>query len=582
MTTRRALIGVILPAALLAWGCVDLGNLASEDQAGAEGCPAGQQRLDGRCVEAPPSQPPNSDGQCAEGLQDNDKNALCEASCTSAKLGCTLHSRCDDSTGKASCVCAMGYVREAEVDRLTECVWRGGPRDPGFQNSPAAWEVGGGTLDPTAASAVDPGRVRFSGAAVCSGAGFARQAFPMPAFAEAEPFALDIQGAQTLSDEETGGIAFSIGGAYVGGAAFSGGKVHTCLGDRAYGGNVDLRINAASTGCDATSVLDIDRVTVGPSPECPVPGRVVNGDFEGTGGWVVSGMGAEVATGVGTGAGRGGHLSTTNLCQEPSIAGSMSAPSIGLPRPALAFSYKGTIGKKMLVSAGVGSTLGEVTGNATFQAARLCVPEWAKGVVTPLRFLLDDVGGLCADPNVRDFTFDDLSFVSDPSCPVAANVVDGSFESSTAEASPWILAHDTQYSTDASIVRRSPEDAHSGSAYLSLYTSQVCHFGRAQQTITVPLPAGAAGPAVKLWYRLPKKVTASFTVTAGKAASAALAVAATWTQKIVCLRPVDAGQPVGFGITASGGSGTCANTFSGETLDVDDIEVTTDPSCPAK
>jgi hypothetical protein len=572
VTTRRVLF--TLTIAVLAGGCVDLETLAGGEDDFSAKCPIGQQELDGRCVEAPAPQPATPDGACAEGLQDNDKDALCEASCASAKLGCAPHSKCVDASGKASCVCALGYEHEGEA-----CVWRGGPRDPGFQNKPTSWEVGGGAIDPAAMSPIDPGRVRFTGAGVCSGAGFVRQAFPMPAFADAEPFALEIQGQQTLEYDEIGGISFLLGGALGGqGELADTGKLHACLGDRAYGRDVDLRIRATSVACGPTSLLDLDRVAIVPDATCPAPGRVINGDFEATGGWAVSGTGAEVATGVGTAGGRGGHLSTTNLCQSPSLLGSWSPPSTGLARPALSFTYKGNVDGKMTVTAGPSATLGEVVGTATFQAARLCVPEWAKGVVHPLRFNLVDPGGLCADPNARDFVFDDLAFVSEPSCPEASYVADGSFESSTATVLPWVLEHSTQYSTSARIVRNAAASAHGGSQYLSLSSGQVCHYGRATQTITVPPASGAAGPAVKLWYRLPAATKAVFTMTPG----GLFATSASWVQKIVCLDSKDAGRPVQLRINASGGSGTCATTFSTEDIDVDDIEVTTDASCPAK
>lgn len=550
--------------------CVGLDDLAGNAGNDLPTCPANQQILDGRCVDAPPPKPVEPNGECAAGLQDNDKDLLCEASCSSAKLGCKGHSRCDDAKGKASCVCATGYVREAE-----SCVWRGGPRDPGFQNSPVAWAVTDANIEPAASAMVDPGRARFSNKAICSSTGVVKQSFPMPAFADAEPFALTVQGQQG-GDMDPGAIAVFFGNAYGGDGRFTNEqKTRICLGESAYGGDVELRIRSQAGVCSATSTLDLDRATIDPAPDCPAPGRVVNGDFEGTGGWIASGAGAEVATAVGTSGGRGGRISTTNLCQSPSLTGAMSAPSSSLTNVALSFSYKGTKGKQMHVEGGLGSTLGVVTGTATFQEAKLCVPQWAKGAVANLRFRLLDPGGLCADPNVRDFVFDDLKFVSDPKCAAQPYVVDGGFENVTNEVASWLLDHDTLYSTDAEVVHAA-DQAHGGEAYVRLATSQPCHYGRAKQTITVPEPVGAAGPAVKLWYRLPVKTKATFETTPG----GALEVSATWKQKVICLDPTSAGRPLAFTVEADGGGGTCADYYASEHLDLDDVEATTEASCP--
>lgn len=570
------LFGASMLYASLACACVDLGNLAgAEDSPVPDACPSGQQKIDGKCIVAPAPQPATADGKCAEGLQDNDKDKLCEASCASAKLDCQ-RSRCDDSGGKATCVCSVGYVREKDT-----CVWHGGPRDPGFSGSPAAWEIGGGgKLEGAAKAPVDVGRAHFAGADACTN-GFARQVFAMPAFADSEPFALTIAGQQSGGFDDPLGMSFFVTGGFGGEASFTTTpKLRVCLGDRAYGRNVDLRVRSQLADADATSTVDFDRVSIEPAPDCPVPGRVVNGDFEGTGGWTASGAGSEVATAVGTAGGRAGHLSTTNLCQTRSLVGLMSAPFTSIARPALAFTYKGTIDKKMNIDAGPAASLGEVTGTATFQSAHLCVPEWAKGVVHTVRFSLTDPGGLCADPNVRDFVFDDLSFVSDPSCPEAAHVIDGGFEKSNDVVSAWILEHDTLYSTRADLVRNDDYYGapHGGAAYVSLASGQACHYGRAKQTITVPQPSATAGPAVKLWYRAPTKDKASFSTSPG----VELAASTTWKQQIVCLDPKQAGRPLPFEIKADGGAGTCATTFSSERLDVDDVEVTTDPSCPAK
>ncbi|MBN2495033.1 MAG: hypothetical protein JXR96_10615 [Deltaproteobacteria bacterium] len=46
---------------------------------------------------------------CAAGYQDHDGDGICAADCSTAGLGCSGHSHCDDSSGEAECVCDTGY-----------------------------------------------------------------------------------------------------------------------------------------------------------------------------------------------------------------------------------------------------------------------------------------------------------------------------------------------------------------------------------------------------------------------------------------------------------------------------------------
>ncbi len=502
--------------------------------------------------------------ECADGLQDNDKDGTCSPTCEKAGLTCATHARCDDGTGTAQCACAPGYELTSNA-----CAWRGGPKAAG-------WKLEGGATS-------GPGVARFAGEPACSGAAGIVQEFPMPRAADAEPFALEITATATSDEPITLGVY--VNGVFIARPTMSenGTKTKVCLGDRAYGGDVELALRPRSDGaCSANARLDIAEVAIVPDASCPVAGTFPNGDFESTGNWIPStiagnaGSTAEVATNVGTGGGRAGRLATTNVCQEPHLDATMSAPSVAMERVALAFTYKGTNAEAMTLSSGrlssSASTFGEVSANATFQSAKLCMPEWAKGVIVPVTFTLEDFGGACAEPNLREFVFDDVAFVSEPSCPKEAFVLDGGFEGSTT-VSPWILRHPTPYSTVAEI--RRDGGARTGAGYLELGSGQACQDATARQTITVPQPRGNEGPAVKLWYRLPTVAKAAFSTTPG----GGLTATAAWSKKTICLDPKRAGEPLVFTIEASGGSGTCATTFSVERLEVDDVEVTTDAGC---
>src|SRR5690606_14499075 len=93
-----------------------------------------------------------------------------------------------------------------------------------------------------------------------------------------------------------------------------------CLGERAYGAEIDFA--ALPTTC-ASSLrsLQIDHPSIAPAPDCPAPGKIPNGDFEGAGGWTATGEGAEVSAGVGSASSRGGRLHHANRCDAPRLRG---------------------------------------------------------------------------------------------------------------------------------------------------------------------------------------------------------------------------------------------------------------------
>jgi hypothetical protein len=554
---KRSILATLL-ATSLAVGCVSLDNLAG----GPDDITA-PARDDGG-VDAPDDAP---------------AGAICGG------VACGPHSKCDDTTG--ACACVTGYAREGAM-----CVWHGGPLDPGFTGDPAgAWQMeNGAVLDAGAEGGLEPGTAVLGAQAACDSKATIRQSFKMPTLAEGEPYALDVS-------LRSGGFGFplpSLGGTISRGyltlpdLSFGGSRafVHAsvCLGERAYGDGVELAFHPIDPygGCFGPPMpdteIDLDHAGIitaasVPQAECPAPGTVPNGDFEGTGVWTVSGN-AEVMAGAGSMGSRAGHVWTTTFCQGPTLTGTMSPPFLSMAKPSLTFSFKGTNGQQMRVTSG-GYLLGVVNGTATFEAGHFCVPDWAKGMVNKLAFGLSDPGGTCANPNVRDFVFDDVGFATDATCPTDAYVRDPGFED-TGVSSPWLFAHSTQYTTNATIL--SGTGAHTGSAYLMLSVGQVCASATARQTISLPPPSGSAGPAIKLWYRLPTVSKASFSVSP---AGGALTASTTWTQKIICMPPSSIG-PVELYISGNGGGGTCANTYGTETLYVDDVEATTDPSCPAQ
>jgi hypothetical protein len=93
---------------------------------------------------------------------------------------------------------------------------------------------------------------------------------------------------------------------------------------------------------------------------------------------------------------------------------------------------------------------------------------------------------------------------------------------------------------------------------------------------------GTAGPALKFWYKTSAITNAGLSVTmSAPSAVVALPAATDWTQARACLQPNLAGRPdvLTFGVAGSGGD--CTTAFPPETLAIDDVELTTDSTCPA-
>ncbi len=544
----------------------------------------------GKCECAAGFSGPSCDS-CGGDLQDKDGDGACQPSCNVTT--CPARSRCDDTSGKATCVCSTGYALEGDA-----CVWKGGIQDPGFQNTPpGAWKLSGGALiDATAKdkTQVDPGYVDFpqenpfgapdAGPPRCTygQTSHAIQTVKMPPFAEAEPFALSLSRQSVCSPifgfcfGET--YRFSVGGraAFVdradglGQSAFSPRKV--CLGERAYGGDVTFDV-AAPCGSQVEAVR-VDRATLVPDATCPAPGKVQNGDFEGTGGWAASGV-AEVTALVGTAQSRGARIKMAKACDYGQLTGSLSVPWKSVPRPALTFSFKGSKNKQLSVRVG-GSVAATVTGTDTFETARVCLPDWATGTVQQLAFYAyaSSAAGNCTDPDTSEFIFDDVKIESEPTCEDPGLVFDGGFER-RGSVSAW-SGPSSPTSGVFTYASGAPPSSHSGAGYGALYSPQ-CNYASLYQTASVPdLSPGKGGPMLAFWYRTSAAASGAFYSTAGT-----LPVAAAWTKKTYCLPPTLAGRAtsINFSASTSSGGGACANP---PYLYLDDVAITLDPTCPEK
>jgi EGF-like domain len=509
--------------------------------------------------------------QCAAGFQDDDGNGTCEPICGAAR--CTAHQLCELSSGTPTCVCAPGYEPASGG-----CAWKGLLRDPAFKNDPAgAWTLeGGASIDPAAAGSVSPGLARISSGS-CSTARVS-QSFTMPSAADAEPLAFEVASYRVCY--RTGNfVPFPCIGTTqlsYGNRLLNIGLVTTvpppgvpttvnvkdrlCLGDRAFVPRLELALKPT---CGlSTQESGLDDVTIVPAPECPMPGEVPNGGFEGTSGWTGSGAGAEITATGGNNGSRAGHLSTATACVRPTLTGWIS-PRTSLPRAALIMTVKGTLNAAMNVNLSRGGTVAIVRGTNLFERVAICLPEWSRGLAWPLQLIVNAPGTCSEAITPVDFLFDDLSIATDPSCPEPANVLDGGFESKA----PWSAwTGETTFPQNAA-------QAHAGTGYAVISAGAACAGASMTQLATVPDPKpGAGGPMLRYWYRTTSNGGATTSFSGG---GAVLTPAAAWTQSTKCLDPLLAGRPYSLGFVSSGSTNcTSASLF------LDDVEIVHDASCP--
>ncbi|WP_437996633.1 hypothetical protein WMF26_37375 [Sorangium sp. So ce185] len=516
-----------------------------------------------------------------------------EEGCPCGSLGeCGGELRCVDGVCISGCGCTDGY---AVVEG--ECVWQGGPQDPSFQSADTWSATGAALVRPEAEGNGNPGAGVIGRGAVCQMAGFSQQ-LTMPDLACAEPllltFAAHVACDAGMDCIGPPGVGVRINGGFTNldlmpSSSFAPQRV--CLGERAYGGQIELLLGPSrrSPQCDEEAgqgyILAFDDVAIRPDEmsDCPLPGQVLNGDFEaGDAGWTAkpeNGV-SEVASGLGQGGGKGGRIGTTHFCQYPSLEGTVSAPlpSPALPNPALRIWSQGSPGAVVNVTLST-HQLTALTGTGEAQVSHVCLPRWALGMAHRLAFAYRNRSSQpCTDENQRDFAVDDLAFVSDDRCPGDAPLFDPGFENAGAGASlspAWVLNADDPSRGSARLAVDAAA-AHSGEVSLSLSVKKPCREPSASTVFTVPEPDGAAGPALKFWYRTSDLRAA----TASSSPGAALPASERWKQRTICLDPRTAGRPQHLSFKL-GASGVCNEPLGQETLHVDDVEATTDPSCPA-
>jgi hypothetical protein len=469
--------------------------------------------------------------------------------------------------------------------------------DPDFATTSAWTTIGTATIT--------PGSAHFSAATMCDHGGI-EQTLHTPSLTCARALVMRMG----LSIDHYDPLNFTVG---VNGGwnspllQFGSSTTEICLGAAAFGGAAHLFLGIGINGMLCPPPVDNEgpglsiehiAIDIDAMNACPPPGTVPDGDFEGdVKSWSVNPRNgtAEIASGPGQGGSFAARLATDHLCEVPSISGRISLPTRAMvPSPALRIWSTGS--SNAIASVRLGPSVPAFATSSTYIAGtnragvtNVCIPRWAQGTVQPLElaFAATRYTEDCTAERDRDFVFDDLAFVSEPACETDANVFDPGFEqvARAEDAAPFWSIDRYEDEPDADVeLKINATLPHTGNVAALFSASTPCPHASISGSVTVPTPVGMAGPALKFWFRTGSSTHTGLGVSLNALlAPVSLPATSTWTQVKACLDPHVAGRPdlLRFGIVSATGGGICADTFPTETFAIDDVELTTDASCPA-
>lgn len=479
--------------------------------------------------------------------------------------------------------CEVGYEGNP-------CTWGVVPDDPGFMETPSPWiAVKGPLLEPDAQDTFDlePGRAFFPPDSICA-FGSVSQTITMPTLQNSQAFIaqVSLRVRQETPSAQSPSFALGMNGSWTFEPVIQGSFLYStrelCLGEAAYGGNIEMRLSnwRDPFGCpDTNASLDVGRIQIVPAADgqCPAPATVLNGDFEGEGGWEAAsadGASAGIEEGVGSNGSRAGRLTTPSPCKNASLLGKLSVPSpASMPSPAIRFSWSATVDTR--VRLWVDDTHWDgLQGTGETEEAFYCLPPWTAGSVHSIRAWMDPTG-TCAVPHDWDFVMDDFEVVNEPACGASEGIFDPGFESA-----PISLLG--EYVADVPGVRAvvDPSLAHSGNGVLELARSKGC-YGATYEPFVIPLPPDeVGGPALRYWYRVldnPNTETRIGT----EDTEVTVDETGIWSEGLLCLDPNRVGRPLKLRLILFGGSFPCEDFGTTDVAYFDDLELTTDPACPS-
>jgi hypothetical protein len=538
--------------------------------------------------------------------------ATCACSVATQATDCGTHEVCDTtSTPGRVCACAPAYAK----DGTGACAFAGAPADPKMSDATVWAPVGtGASINATLPGNVDPGEAVINHDGLCGYAALS-QTFTMPPLDRAEPFKLVVThtGVEPQQQFDLSGSMLSIGvGNQWTDLAVPINVYRTdsiCLGPAAYGGPIKFQVATlggggltCSTGATSTSTVHVDQLVVqvaGPG-ECPMPGTVMNGNFETATGWTFTSVQGTATGTIVAGAGEdgsaGAQLVGTNRCSEEMMTGQVSMPTRAqIANPAVDLYWNGTSGERLVFQLG-GKNIATLNATGTAGHSRVCVPAWAAGNATTIGlFMARHSDNACTTAYSQSFTIDNLTIVNEPACTATGDLTDPGFErvaNLTGPVTGWGSLHD--YVNDLqglyTNALNSAGLAHAGNGSLRMIWDNPCtqfNSGGADFSLIVPAPSGG-GPAVKFFANVP----ATNTMTEARVSLLPLPFGSTayftspptgaYAAHTLCLPPALAGRRITLRASLGDSGGGCAASNTSESAVFDDFSVTTDPACAAQ
>jgi len=349
--------------------------------------------------------------------------------------------------------------------------------------------------------------------------------------------------------------------------------VRRCLGPAQYGGTMALVAATPIAGqcVDPSAQLTVQEVTIEPA----MPGECADPDG-GVAGWQFFAGTTSSAGYADNDPSHGITLQLGTSCEHLHADGAIAFPSSG--SPALEVSEVTDAGQRPLIEVGdLALALAPSSGAA--ETVRACVPTAMRGGAYPLTIGLYDPYGFLGDCGFAlgiTTTITRIAVVDDPRCADAGGVVDAGFESLL----PVLGAH-TEGNTEV-FTLDAPGEAHTGDGVLAVDKTEPCAAPVYTTSVIAPPPAGGSGPALSYAYRVNAALPIQFDPTnATGRVDGQVVQDNEWHVGTLCLVPGlgARAQPAAFVMT--GPFAACGAGGSGS-LYLDDLALTTDPSCPAK
>lgn len=325
----------------------------------------------------------------------------------------------------------------------------------------------------------------------------------------------------------------------------------------------------------AAMTLYIDRVEIRPAlvGECVAPGPVLNGNAEADAGWSFrTGFSngpdstfAGFVAGQGANGSRAARIFVERRCDIAEVTVKLALPGLDeLPSPALSFYNRTTAGGAVELLMPLQSM---VPGTGMPTTVVQCLQPFQRGEPIALKGFLSP-GGACASAVNYESIFDDIAIINEPKCGTDA-IADPGFES---RYLPIGVQFEATAST-ATIVTGAGQ-VHGGAAALKLAATRPCYGPSYEMYVDVPATSAVGGPALSFFYKATPVNNYSFT-----ADTATITQDNTWRSGVICFDPLLAGrsQHVLFQLT---GGGSCLQTIPEESVMLDDLALTNDPSCP--